>query len=176
MPNGQGWPQRRSIRLGGFDYAGAGAYFVTVCVQHRVCLFGSVIDDEVRLNEAGETILDRWTRLPSRYARIEVDAVVVMPNHVHGIIMVNHDDDWRGEPRPVLGDIVGWFKTMTTNEYIRGVRERGWEPFPGRLWQRNYYEYIIRNERAHERIRAYIAANPSRWPFDEENPGRTITR
>jgi putative transposase len=72
-----------------------------------------------------------------------------------------------------LGDIVGWFKTMTTNEYIRGVKQHGWPPFRGKVWQRNYYEHVIRNPRALERIRAYIQNNPAQWALDRENPQRS---
>jgi len=71
---------------------------------------------------------------------------------------------------PTLGEIVGWFKTMTTNAYIRGVKECGWTPFPRRFWQRNYYEHIVRNEGELDRIRTYIASNPLRWALDRENP------
>lgn len=123
-----------------------------------------------------------------------------MPNHIRGIVLIEDSfgldgighivekgdhmavkGDHMGSPlpdggRPALGDVVGWFKTMTTNAYIRGVKESGWEPFPGRLWQRNYYEHIIRNERGLERIRAYIDGNPARWTEDEENPDRISHR
>jgi REP element-mobilizing transposase RayT len=75
--------------------------------------------------------------------------------------------------RPALGEIVGWFKTMTTNEYIRGVKQRGWPPFPGRVWQRNYYEHIVRDRDSLDRIRNYILTNPERWAWDRENPLRT---
>lgn len=71
-----------------------------------------------------------------------------------------------------LPEIVQWFKTMTTTEYIRGVKQHGWHPFPGKLWQRNYYEHVIRNEQSFHRIREYIATNPQRWQLDKENPWR----
>jgi putative transposase len=175
--------RRRSIRLRGYDYAQAGAYFVTICTQDRACLFGTIDDDEeeMRLNEAGHAVVNCWHRLSTKFAHIEMDTVVVMPNHIHGIILIDHQippydmGDHMGSPLPVLGDVVGWFKTMTTNEYIRGVKERGWTPFSGRLWQRNFFEHIIRNESAHDRARVYIEANPSRWTQDDENEQQADT-
>ncbi len=117
-----------------------------------------------------------------------------MPNHLHGIVLLGArvpndvgesrhasaaEGDHTGSPlpaddcgKPSLADVVGWFKTMTTNDYIRGVKTDGWPPFSGRLWQRSYHEHIIRNDRAFDRIRAYIANNPSRWADDEENADR----
>ncbi len=82
------------------------------------------------------------------------------------------EGDHTGSPLPALGDMIGWFKTMSTNEYIHGVKERGWDRFAGRLWQRNYFEHIIRNDAALDRARTYIDAHPSRWPWDDENPNR----
>lgn len=113
-------------------------------------------------------------RTGTQYPHILVDDVIVMPNHLHGIVLINHRNDGKESPQPVppLGAMVGWFKAMTTNEYIRNVRDSGWAPFRGRLWQRNYFERIVRSERAHERLLAYISANPSRWPFDQEHPER----
>jgi putative transposase len=85
----------------------------------------------------------------------------------------DHPSGDADQRKPTLGQIVGWFKTMTTNEYIRGVKQRGWPPFPGKLWQRNYYEHIVRSSESLERIRGYIHANPERWALDRENPART---
>ena len=105
-----------------------------------------------------------------------------MPNHLHGIIMINQptaeptaESTVAAQPvaaQPALGDIIGAYKSLTTVEYTRGVKTMKWTPFPRRLWQRNYYEHIIRNDDAFAkgRIRQYIIGNPGQWNFDRENP------
>ena len=254
---------RRSIRLRGYDYRAVGAYFITIVAQDRACLFGEVVDGEMRLSEAGRMVERWWLELNCRFPHVLTDAYVVMPNHFHGIVVIHSPPpdttappdvgadlrvcpdsmgahgvgadlrvrpntrvcpdsggahagaplqrvrpDSTGTPdvgadlrvcpdsmgahgvgadlrvRPntrvcpdsggahtgaPLPTIVQWFKTMTTNEYIRMVKHAGWTPFQGRLWQRNYYEHIIRNERALERIRNYILTNPQHWHCDREN-------
>jgi REP element-mobilizing transposase RayT len=197
---------RRSIRLKGYDYRQPGAYFVTICAQGRACLFGEVVDGEMRLNDAGRMVERWWGELNRKFPHIRTDAFVVMPNHIHGIIVMEPvgadlrvcpDGEWgahtgapqqagtpqqagapqqAGTPQQAgapLPEIVQWFKTMTTNEYIRGVKQSGWTAFRGRLWQRNYYEHIIRNEESLNRLRRYIAENPLRWQLDRENVNRT---
>lgn len=153
--------RRRSIRLAGRDYAAPGVYFVTICAQTRGDILGAARGGEVALNAAGAMVRAYWLALPSRFAAVALDAWVVMPDHVHGLIDLRAaGGDHAGSPLR-LGDIVGWFKTMTTNAYIRGVRDGRWPPFNGRLWQRNYYERIVRTDDALERVRAYIAQNPA---------------
>jgi REP element-mobilizing transposase RayT len=188
---------RRSIRLKGYDYAQAGAYYVTSVTQNRLCLFGDVVNGEMELNDAGRTVERWWLELNNKYPTVETDEYVVMPNHFHGIVVIDESemgqphrvapttnvtgDDvgatLRGRPdkflqihNPTLGDIMDWFKTMTTNEYIRGVKERDWQPFYRKLWQRNYWEHIVRNEKELERIRTYVINNPTNWDTDNENP------
>ena len=168
---------RRSIRLDGYDYRQPGAYFVTICTQGSECLFGEVVDGRTRLNVGGEMVWRWWQELNAKFPPVRTDAAVVMPNHFHGIIFIvgqphrvaPTDGPRRGDA-PTLGEIIGWFKTMTTNEYIRGAKELGWPPFPGKVWQRNYYERIIRNREELERIRSYIQTNPERWALDRNNP------
>lgn len=169
---------RRTLRLCDYDYSRSGAYFITICVQDRLCLFGDVVEENVQLNASGEMVLHWWLELPRKYTHGLVDDVIVMPNHLRGVILIN---DYSTEPDPPqaeasLGAIVGWFKTMTTNAYIRQVRESAWQPFHLRLWQRNYFEHIIRSERAHHRLRTYIATNPARRSFDQEHPLHQRTR
>jgi REP element-mobilizing transposase RayT len=146
---------RRSIRLRDFDYATCGAYFVTVCVQGRECLFGEVVDGVMLENDAGRMVGRWWKELANKYGAVEFDRFVVMPDHFHGIIFLT---------------IIQWFKTMTTNEYIKNVSQSRWPPFPGRLWQRNYFERVIRNEAELDKFRDYILTNSARWVEDEENP------
>jgi REP element-mobilizing transposase RayT len=178
---------RRSIRLKGYDYTQAGVYFVTIVTQNRACLFGDIVAGEVRLNAFGQAVAETWLWLATQYGYVELDECVVMPNHLHGIIIITETDNGcptdgggvgggsRTAPtviastapmvkRKPLGRLIGAFKTVSTkriNEY-RGT--------PGVVvWQRNYYEHIIRDERSLNRIREYIAANPLRWHLDREN-------
>ncbi len=170
---------RRSIRLKDYDYTQAGAYFITVCTKDRACLFGEVVGSDMRLNDAGQMIEKWWLELNHKFPTLKTDACMVMPNHVHGIAITTETvgadlrvgPDMRGAHTGApLPTVAQWFKTMTTNEYIRGVKQFGWLPFCGHLWQRNYYEHIIRNEESLSRIRQYILDNPARWAFDRENP------
>ncbi len=184
-------PKRRSIRLRGYDYSRAGAYFVSICTKDRECLFGDVENQEMALNDAGRMV-DKWyVELEKKFKDIRCDEFIIMPNHFHAIIqnigpvtvgadlcvcpVVCPDDHRHGRPSgehigSPLHRVIQWFKTMTTNEYIRGVKQYGWVPFPGRLWQRNYYEHILRNENEMSRIREYIRNNPAQWATDKDNP------
>lgn len=171
---------RRSIRLRGHDYSQRGYYFITVCTRGRWCLFGDIEKGRMILNDAGKMIGRWWNELKNKYADIEIDEYVIMPNHCHGIInivgmMVGADrcvcPNGKGEVPPVRGrpisEMIQWFKTMTTNEYIRNVKQNRWEPFDGKLWQRNYYEQIVRDEISMRRIREYIVNNPHQWQQDK---------
>ena len=185
---------RRSIRLKGYDYSQPGAYFVTIVTQDRLCLFGDVVGGTVRLNDAGRLAQAAWERLPCRFPGIDLDAFVVMPNHIHGIIAINgrvgappagapDPAGTVGAPlvgalpsraptrgAPTVGDVVGAYKSVTTVEYTRGVRALDWPPFRRRLWQRNYYERIVRDDAFLDRVRRYILDNPAQWGSDRENP------
>jgi REP element-mobilizing transposase RayT len=181
-------PNRRSLRLQDYDYSQAGAYFVTICANNRQCLFGDVVDGEMVLNDAEQMIDKWWAELNRKFPTVQTDEHVIMPNHFHGIITINSDpvgadlgvcpNDGEspcaqasgahiGAPLP---EIIQWFKTMTTNEYIHGVKTSGWPSFRGRLWQRNYYEHTVHNEESLNRIREYIINNPLQWAYDRENP------
>ena len=176
---------RHSIRLRDYDYAGHGTYFVTICVQGRECLFGKIVNGVMELSDAGRMVESWWRESSDQFPSVEIDSFVVMPNHFHGIVVLVGADlcvcplnegAHIGAP---LHRIVQWFKTMTTNAYIRGVKQADWPPFPGRLWQRNYYERIIRDEAELNAARKYIAENPMKWAEDKENPayiayGRTL--
>ena len=187
---------RRSVRLKDYDYSQEGAYFVTICAYGRECLFGDIGEGEMVLNGAGEMLRKWWNEIAVKFGDIELDESVIMPNHFHGIVVIveaalcgrpeineqprvgqqsrTGQTTKTGQPHrvaPTLGGIVDWFKTMTTNEYIRNVRQNNWPPFNGKLWQRNYYEHVIRNDDEMNHIREYIVNNPARWAEDEENPG-----
>jgi len=148
---------RRTIRLRGYDYAQAGVYFVTLCIQDRLMLCEPAA--------AHEMIESWWAKLPEKFPAVEIDACVIMPNHLHGIIALVE----RAE-RQTLGTVMQWYKTMTTNAYIRGVKEHGWPPFHERLWQRNYWEHIVRDDTDLARLRRYIEVNPARWMEDALHP------
>jgi putative transposase len=184
---------RRSIRLKGYDYTQAGAYYITIVAQNRTCLFGSVVNGEVQLNDAGKMLQSQWEALPQRFPNIELDESIVMPNHWHGILVITDKttnvgampcarpgsgQPSTGQPQGiaptehdhVLGEIVGAWKSIVTDEYIDGVRQLNWQPFDRKLWQRNYWEHIVRDEDDLNRIREYIINNPANWELDENNP------
>ena len=162
----------RSIRLKGYDYAQAGAYFVTICTQNRVCLFGNIEREVMILGTPGQIVLKAWVELPEHYANVRLDAFVVMPNHVHGIIVLSCDSVEAGlKPaatvRHALPEVVRALKTFSSR------RINAWRQTPDKsVWQRNYYEHVIRNDHDLERIREYIVTNPMKWALDGENPQR----
>ena len=149
------------------------------------------MNDQMRLNKAGVMVGTWWRKVGGKFPSVQTDEYIIMPNHFHGIVNIVGAapcgrpiiNNAYGQPRsksgqphgvaPTLGYIVNWFKTMTTNQYIRGVKQNRWPAFAGRLWQRNYYEHIIRNEEELNHIRQYIADNPLNWRTDEENPDVT---
>ena len=179
---------RRSIRLQGYDYSQSGAYYVTLCTQDRACLFGEVVDGGMHVNGAGRMASDVWHALPDRFPTIDLDAFVIMPNHIHGVVVIADDNNLVGaglvpahdvmpvntrattRVAPTLGDVIGAYKSVVTVQYARAVNVRGWPRFRKRLWQRNYYEHVIRNAESLNRIRQYILDNPRHWYEDRYNP------
>lgn len=234
---------RKSIRLKGYDYSKAGAYFVTININDRLCLFGKIVSGVMVMNDAGIMINKWWQKIPEKFPDIELGAYQIMPNHFHAIVInngtgnivganqhvrpndtpnntvgvdprVNPKNETTnsvkanprvhlikemgthpgntGETQPwnvgqthgsvptnnAMGSIhrehmgsplhavVQWFKTMSTNEYIRGVKSLDWKPFDGKLWQRNYWESIIRDEKSFQTIANYIVNNPKNWKDD----------
>jgi REP element-mobilizing transposase RayT len=169
-------PVRRSVRQPAFDYAQPGAYFFTIVTRDRVALFGTIEDERMIANPLGEVVMDEWQRTTLLRPEIELDAFVVMPNHVHGIIWIRDraSMDAQGSTRSFgkiephsLSSIVRGFKAACTK---RANQIRGTASMP--LWQRNYYEHVIRNERELANIRRYVVENPLRWAIDHENPQR----
>jgi putative transposase len=193
---------RRSIRLKGYDYTSEGAYYVTIVVQTRQCLFGEIVDREMNLNEYGRIIQKWWNEIPIHFPNVRLGAFITMPNHVHGILFIINDR--RGEVlspqippqispqndrnknyniidpnptktqggetppqrKPSLGQIIAYFKYQSTKE-INAIDRMG---VISKLWQRNYYEHVIRNERELQQKTDYILDNPSRWDEDQEYP------
>jgi putative transposase len=164
MTFNSGIHRRRSIRLQGYDYSRAGAYFITICTQNRECMFGAIVDGKMVMNHAGDMIQTVWDEIPFHYAGIDIDEFIVMPNHIHGIIIIGNTETLS------LPDVVHRFKTMATKRYADGVKQKRGASFPGRLWQRNYWEHIIRNGMELNRIREYINTNPTQWESDRLNP------
>ena len=168
---------RRPIRLHGYDYRQAGAYFVTICTHNRAPLFGEIQGDAMRLNEAGKIAEKVWRGIPDHFDNVDIDAFIVMPNHVHGIIVITHTRVGARHASPLhhahqpskgtLGTIVGSYKSAVSKQ-INRMRDTPGSP----VWQRNYYEHIIRNESALHDIRHYIIHNPAKWAEDTENPER----
>jgi len=154
---------RKSIRLNGYDYSSNGMYHVTICTQDKQELFGKIIDGKMVLNHAGKMIEKIWYEIPQYYNGIEIDIFQIMPDHFHGIIIIDNIEN--GQPQGVaptisLFDVVHRFKTMTTKLYSDSVKNGTYSPYNKRVWQRNYYEEIIKNDKALYEIREYIINNP----------------
>jgi putative transposase len=168
MPYNPDIHHRRSIRLQGYDYAQAGAYCITLCTHGRECLFGDIADEEMYLNDVGRIVVNEWLKTPAIRAEIELDEWVVMPNHFHGIIVITNvgkvnrhvvDNRYKGDqpvaptgPKPkYVGALMAGFKFSVTR------RVNAYRQSPGmKLWQRNYWEHIIRNETELHNLRRYI--------------------
>ena len=181
---------RQSIRLKGYEYSRKGAYFVTICTWNRECLFGNISDGQMVLNGAGKIVGRVWEDLPARFPSVELDVFGVMPNHVHGIIAivgaglappntrVQQAAPLQALPQkgaagsaPTLGDVVRAFKSISAIR-VNGHLSRSGQP----LWQRNYYEHIIRTDDELNRIRQYIRDNPMSWLEDRENPSAQVKK
>ena len=178
--------QRRSIRLRGYDYAQAGAYFITICTHNRTHLFGTIAAGTVLTNAAGNAAADCWLQIPVHFPNVELDQWVIMPNHIHGILVIT--TPIKGEfvagvhaaanltspakekpqsphrPQPsgtagTIGSIVRGFKIGVTNWHRR-------QSIAAPIWQRNYWEHIVRDESQMQRIQNYIINNPAQWDTD----------
>lgn len=148
---------RRSVRLVGYDYSQSGLYFVTVCVKGRECLLGDVVDGVMVLNDYGQVVENAWFDLPNHVSNINLHEFCVMPNHIHGIIEIV--DNSSSVP---LSEIVRQFKTFSARRInlLRDIQNNG-------LWQRNYYEHIIRSIDSYNKISSYILSNPLNWGDDK---------
>lgn len=170
---------RKSIRLRGYDYSHAGAYFVTVVAYQRECLFGEIVNGEMKLNDFGIIADECWRAIPEHFPNVELGAHIIMPNHAHGIIVIHDIDDigrgtiYRDPTIEQFGKpTVGSLPTIIRTDKAAVTRQIGREHNATGIWQRNYYEHIIRNEHEMDNIWRYIEANPSIWLDDDENPVR----
>jgi putative transposase len=168
---------RHSIRLQDHDYTSPGAYFITLVAHQRELLFGELMEEAVNKSEIGKIVIHEWERLPKRFPNIKMDEFILMPNHFHGIIFINSMKD---EPdqfsdkdqierygNPIhssIGTIIRSYKGSATNQVHLWVKDS-----PVKIWQRNYYERIIRNEKELDIIRNYIVNNPENWEKDQDN-------
>jgi REP element-mobilizing transposase RayT len=169
---------RKSIRLKGYDYSQEGFYFITISVNYKLCLFGEIENGNMILNSAGKMVDEWYYELENKFKNIKCQEKIIMPNHFHCIIQivgadlcvcpnVNVDVNKGVHIGTPLPSVIQWFKTMTTNSYIKGVNHNDWERFNKKLWQRNYWEHIIRNEKEYQNIADYIIDNPNRWDNDK---------
>ncbi len=159
------------MRLPDFDYGEDGAYFITICVEGRRCLLGEVVGDSMILSPCGDAVTGVWQALSGHFECVELGSFVVMPNHFHAIVWIarggesNHEAISGAAKSPTLGQIVGWFKYESTR-HINAMQGT-----PGRrLWQRGYYDHIVRSEAGLYAIAEYIEGNPGSWRRDEMNP------
>jgi putative transposase len=169
---------RRSIRLKNYDYSQGGAYYITIVTYRRASLFGRIVSEEMQLSDCGKIADECWRAIPEHFPNFEVDAYVIMPNHIHGILVTHeiglatwspsagarHASPLRphGVEPGSVGAIVGSFKSAVTKRIGREIKSTS-------IWQRNYYEHVIRDERDLKRIQDYIQSNPANWEGDKEN-------
>ena len=162
-------PRRKRLRLKDYDYSQNGAYFVTICTHKKANLLADVdivgADLRVRPNIAGQMVLQKLNMLEQKFDGIILDYHCVMPNHIHFIIF-NYAQAG-GHAGSPLQTVIQWFKTQTTNEYIKMVKSRILKPFDERVWQRSYYEHVVRCEQDLFEIRKYIEGNPINWIKDK---------
>jgi len=179
MPYPNTYRRKNSLRLNNYDYSKQGLYFLTLCVQNHLNLYGHVENQNMVCNPAGQMVYKWYDELENKFPSIQCNDAIVMPNHFHCIIEIldanNVRASQRGRPDgnmqtdAGIPTIMEWFKTMTPNEYIRSVKQHNWTRFDGKLWQRSYYDHIIRNNESYERIRNYIINNPQKWDIDKLN-------
>jgi REP element-mobilizing transposase RayT len=166
-PNPTELSRRKLIRLTDYDYAQAGWYFLTICTSRHECLFGTVSAGQMKLTGMGQTVTSCWHQIPQHFPRVTCDVFSLMPNHLHGVLIfaaAGESADRRSD-KTSLSDVVGTFKAAVTRQCAsHGDRTRE------RIWQRGYYEHVIRTEEDLTRIRDYIIDNPLKWDLDEENP------
>ena len=161
--------RRKPNRLKGYDYNSAGFYFITICTANKFNFFGNVINDKMKLSIIGQYSQNKWLELPQHHEGIELDEFVVMPNHVHGIIIILDDNSTKAHTRKqLLSVVVGSYKSSVT----KLARESESEFDFG--WQKSYYDHIIRNEKTLINMREYIQNNPLKWSLDIENQKANI--
>lgn len=155
----------RRVRMDGHDYAYPGYYFVTICTADRQRLLGQIEDGLQSYSTAGMMLQDVIAESGSRFSTVTIDSQIVMPNHIHVLIglAIRLDDEALAEN---LSDVVRWIKNASHRRYGIGVKQSGWQPYQGRLWQKGFHDHIVRGEKELETLRNYIATNVERWEED----------
>lgn len=149
--------QRKSPRLQSYDYSQSGAYFVTICTHQREMLFGTINDQQMHPNHYGIIASECWSAIPEHYPAVDLDAFVIMPNHVHGILVLTGDNQGF---KTVLGRVINGYKGAVTAR----IRQHANSKIP--VWQGRYHDHIIRNEKSLNHIRQYVLSNPQLWEKD----------
>lgn len=169
-----------SARLKHWDYSSSGWYFVTICTYNKICCFGDIVNGKMKLSKIGEIAKKFWLKIPKHFSNVFLDEFIIMPNHIHGIVVIKNDFKCRDVINHVstknknfyqkispmnkksLGEVIRWFKSITTfNIHKQNINFH---------WQSRFYDHIIRNEKSLNEIRQYIKNNPLKWEFDTENP------
>jgi len=154
--------RNKTLRLKNYDYSQNGLYFITISTNNKNAYFGEIKEGILISNDAGTMVEKIWLEMFSRFDFIKLHHYIVMPNHFHSIVEITN-----GENTLHIGRVIGAFKSISTNAYINGVHEYDWVGFEKRLWQKNYYEHIIRSEKSYLYISDYIATNPLKWKEDK---------
>lgn len=177
-------PKRRSIRLKGFDYSQAGNYFVTICSHNRHFLFGKIAAGETRLSRIGQLVTECWYEIPRHFPGVELPAIVVMPNHIHGLLLLYKRARHAVPLHSAIPAVEAFSEPVerslpTILRSFKGAVTRRVRETLGRdiqVWQRGYFERVIRNGKEFGLAQNYILQNPIRWEFDRENPFRKASR
>ena len=156
---------RRSIRLRGYDYSSDGAYFVTICTQNKLCLLGNVINGEMAINETGKITEQCWLQIPIHFPIAKLNAFIIMPNHLHGIIELC--DDQNIVEANNYSPIRARGTSLTIGSIVRGFKIGVTKLIGRSIWQRSYYEHIIRDDEDYYHIEEYIRNNPINWQNDK---------
>ena len=159
------YPSRKNIRLYNYDYSQNALYFITICINQKKCLLGKIIEGKMHLNDAGKLVENFYLKIEEYSPNFSCLNYVIMPNHIHFIIQVSNSKNTTKQIK--LSDAIIWFKRMTTNQYIKNIKHKNWPKFTKRLWQRNYYEVIIKDDLMFYKIEQYIQDNPYSWPLDK---------
>ncbi len=174
--NRLGKRNRKSMRLKGYDYSQAGLYFINICTKNREHIFGIIENGEIIMNEYRNITCNYWNNIPNHYNNVELGEYIVMPNHFHGIVLLNNKiinkpkqdvskkDAINRTPTVTVGNIVRAFKARCTHTINKMNNNIGIS-----VWQRNYYEHIIRNEKSYHQISEYIKSNSINWQDDKFN-------
>ncbi len=169
-------PKRKLQRLKDYDYTQNGAYFITICAYNKEHLFGKIIDGQMMLNECGNIIYETYIDLPNHNQNIKSDKFIIMPNHIHGLMIIdNCRERFVTVPQPEgnikingISEIIRQLKTFSSRRINEYRRRNGLEPFPtNTFWQKSYHDHIIRDEAEYNKIWEYIDTNPLKWELDK---------